>query len=128
MDNMGLESTPQPQPQPYYDDKPRWWTDGVQDSWNKVRAQVLQDWETVVQGSQQLDRQLAEDALALGHGARVAYHRIENWGRDLESRLQQDWKQMQQAVGRKWEDVRDAVKLGWERAKGATKSRPRGFC
>jgi len=121
MHDTSLESTP---PQSHHTDKPRWWTQSVEDSWNKVKAQVLQEWEKLVAGSKQLDRRLAEEALAFGHGARAGYHRIEIWGRDLESRLQQDWKEMSRNVERKWEDVRDAVKLGWERARGATKTDP----
>ena len=121
MPDTSLESTPQ---QSHHCDMPRWWSDSVEDSWNKVKVQVLQEWEKVVDGSKQLDRRLAEEALALGHGARAGYRKLEFWGRDLESRLQQDWKGMTRAAGRRWEDVRDAVKLGWERARSATRPNP----
>ena len=99
-------------------DKPHWWTDSLEESWSKVKAQVMEEWKRLVEGGKTLDHHIAEEALAFGHGARAAYNKLESWSKELEARLQADWKDMARAAERKWEDVREAVKLGWERAKG----------
>ncbi len=101
--------------------KPRWWTDTLEESWNKVKAQVMDEWQRMVARGKQLDNLLAEEALAFGHGARATYEKMEVWSKELEARLQADWKELAQAAERRWEDVRDAVKLGWERATRASK-------
>lgn len=72
--------------------KPKWWTKSFESSWNKVKAEAIADWDKMVDVEKQLQRGVAEEAIAFGHGARDAYQKMQVWGGDLEDKLKADGK------------------------------------
>ena len=97
--------------------KPKWWNESFQSSWDKVKAQVLADWDKVVGAEKKLERGITEEAIAFGHGARQAYQKMAVWGGELEEGLKTDWKETGHDAEVAWDKVSAAVKHGWERAK-----------
>lgn len=99
--------------------KPSWWNDSLETSWEKVRAHMLAEWNKAVEGKQKLEHQIAEEALAFGHGAREAYPKLLAWTGELEDKLKADWKRTHKNASETWEQVQNAVKHGWEATKRA---------
>ena len=95
--------------------KPSWWTEGFESSWNKAKAETLADWHTFASAEKKLEESVAEQALALGHGARGAYEKLAVWSGELEETLKADWSGTGHEAEHAWEKVRSAVKHGWER-------------
>lgn len=104
--------------------KPKWWTDGMQASWDKVKLETVADWKKISAGEKKVETRIDEGALAFGHGAREAYHQIQVWGGELETKLKADWKETAGDAGYAWDKVSAAVERGWERAAAAVKSAP----
>lgn len=96
--------------------RPTWWTERVESSWRQAKTETLAEWAQILGGEKKLEQQVAEQALALGHGARAGYDDVMTWGGDLEEKLRADWKATGQDAEHAWETVQTAVKLGWERA------------
>ena len=106
--------------------KPSWWTEHVEGSWNKVKVEALADWKKVVASEKKIENKVDEQALAFGHGAREAYHKLEHWSGELENKLKADWKETTTEAESAWDKVSTTVKHGWERAVGtATVSVPK---
>ena len=95
--------------------KPKWWTDSLETSWNGVKAEAIAGWDKVVGTQRKLDKGIAEEAIAFGHGARQVYQKIEVWGSELEDKLKADWKEAGGDAERAWDKVSAAVRHGWER-------------
>lgn len=96
--------------------KPSWWTDGFEASWSQVRSETLADWGKVASAENRLEQDLAEQALAFGHGSREAYASLKDWTDELVATLKTDWKAAGHEAENSWEQVSAAVKHGWERA------------
>jgi len=101
--------------------KPAWWTDSLETSWNKVKAEAIHDWDKLVDGEEKLEHSIDHEAIAFGYGARQAFHEFQAWSRHLEDRLQADWKETGHDANRAWDKVSGAAKHGWERASGPGK-------
>lgn len=104
--------------------KPKWWTDGLEASWDKAKAETIAGWKQVVAGEKKVATELDEGALAFGHGARKVYQEIKSWGSDLEEKLKTDWKATAATAEKTWDQVSAAVKHGWERGVDAVKAEP----
>ena len=104
--------------------KPKWWTDGIEASWNKMKADTIAEWNKVVASEKRTATQLDEGAIAFGHGARKVYHEIKAWGSDLEDKLKVDWKETAVDAEQAWDKVKSAVKHGWERTVDAVAAVP----
>jgi hypothetical protein len=100
--------------------KPAWWTDSLETSWGKVKAEVIQGWEKIVQGDKKLAQRVDAEAMAFGYGAHHAYRDFQVWGDKLEAMLRADWKETGHDAECAWTRVSAAVKHGWERAAGTT--------
>lgn len=96
--------------------KPQWWTEPPEASWERVKAEVVEDWHKVKGVGVRLEHKVADGAIAFGHAARRAYRSIKAWGKDLESELESDWRQSTRDGDSTWEKVKGAVKHGWESA------------
>lgn len=107
------------------DKKPSWWNDKVAASWDKAKATALREWEKLNAATSReklapLKTQIAERAMAFGHGARVHAERgmakaIE-WSDTLEKELSEEWTKLGNKGEAAWEKVRDTVKTQWQRA------------
>lgn len=113
----------QPTPNPPRKHLPRWWTESVETSWNRVKAEALDEWDQLEAYEKKLEREIAEEAIAFGHGGCETYDKLYEWGGDLEDKLKADWADSHEAA-LAWESVRDAVKHGWQRARKAVKPTP----
>lgn len=102
---------------------PRWWTESLETSWNRVKTEAVAEWAQLGEHEKTLEHQIAEEAIAFGHGACETYDKLSVWGDDLENKLEADWKDSHEAA-HAWESVRDAVKHGWQRAKKAVQRTP----
>jgi hypothetical protein len=119
---------------------PKWWNQEHETGWNRVKAAFKRDWDQTKHdfGGNQPDmnqnvddtvKQAAgkqpvpprgqptyeevEDAYRFGYGARSQYgKKYTNWNNDLESQLEQDWRESQS--DRDWRTYRDSVRRGWE--------------
>jgi hypothetical protein len=101
--------------------KPKWWTDNVETSWNKVKVEAIADWKKVVATEKGVERKVDEQAIAFGHGAREAYDQVKTWGGELEATLKADWVQTMADAEHAWDGVSRAVKHGWDRAVAVVK-------
>lgn len=104
--------------------KPKWWSDGIEASWEKVKVATVADWKKVVAGEKRVETKIDEGALAFGYGARKAYHQLEVWGGELETKLKADWKETVVDAEHAWDKVSGAVQHGWEQAFESTRSDP----
>lgn len=104
--------------------RPEWWTDENELSWRGVKESLFQNWDRMVEESRKLERRLTEEAMAVGHGARRAYQKAEQWGEELESHLRRDWKAVSREADDTWDKVKDAVKHGWENTRPVVKAPP----
>ena len=95
---------------------PRWWTDSIETSWRRARAEAIADWNRTIEAEQNIQHRLIESALAFGHGAREQYMHLGVWASELEDRLRADWKETGHEAEVAWESVRAAVQHAWERA------------
>ena len=102
---------------------PRWWTESLESSWARVKTEAVADWKKGVGVENKLENDLAEEAMAFGHGARSAYQKFSAWGGELEETLKADWKKGHSGEGA-WEKVHDAVRHGWKCASDAIKGTP----
>ncbi|MCW5804366.1 MAG: hypothetical protein KIT31_18485 [Deltaproteobacteria bacterium] len=107
------------------DKKPSWWNDKVAASWDKAKATALREWEklnaaTTREKLAPLKAQIAERAMAFGHGARVHAERgmakAAAWSDALEKELSEEWSKLGNKGEAAWEKVRDTVKAQWQRA------------
>jgi hypothetical protein len=96
-------------------EKPHWWSNIHDLSWGKVKAAMVEDWHKLAGGMQKLEKNVAESAIQLGHGAREVYKKFGTWGSELEAALKKDWEATHKDASQAWEKVRDAVKHGWEK-------------
>jgi hypothetical protein len=97
--------------------RPHWWTDRIDTSWEKAKADVMKAWRSTKRVGRALEDAAAEEAVAFGHGARQVYPAVREWSADLAQMLELDWKETRRGVQHGWEDVKDAVRHGWESAK-----------
>ena len=107
------------------DKKPSWWNDKVAESWDKVKGTALKEWEKLNAATSReklapMKAQVAERAMAFGHGARLHAERgmakaIE-WSDTLEKELSEEWTKLGNQGEAAWEKVRDTVKAQWQRA------------
>jgi len=104
--------------------KPAWWTDSLETSWGKVKAEATQGWEKIVQGDKKLAQRVDEEAMAFGYGARQAYRDVQVWGEKLEAMLRADWKETGHDAECTWARVSAAVRHGWERTAVAGQPTP----
>ena len=102
--------------------KPAWWTDSLETSWSKVKAEAIQDFHKVAQCENNLEHRINAEALAFGHGAREWYHKLQVWSHELEDLLKADWKETGHRAECAWEKVRAAVRHGFEHAGRAARS------
>jgi len=100
---------------------PAWWTDGLQTSWSKVRADTVRDWRELADGGE-VGNSADEAALAFGYGARQFYTKLQMWGGALEDTLKADWKETGHEAACAWDRVHAAVKQGWESGGGQAKA------
>jgi hypothetical protein len=59
-----------------------------------------------------------EPALRYGYGAALQHTQYNDWDTHLESRLRDDWTNLDH--GRSWEEVKEHVRMGWNRARSAS--------
>jgi hypothetical protein len=88
----------------------------VEASWNRVKEEAIADWKKVVATEKRAERNVDEQAIAFGHGAREAYGQVKTWGGELEAKLKADWLQTTADAEHAWDGVSRAVKHGWDRA------------
>jgi len=108
---------------PKHQDRPNWWNDKVESSWNSAKKEAVADWDRLVGAEKKVTNEIAEDAMAFGHGARSAYDKFQAWGNDLEKKLEEDWTGLGKGSDASWDKVRAAVQHQWQRAAGTTESR-----
>ena len=101
--------------------QPKWWTEGNETHWLETKKALLADWEKVAVAEKKLQQDVAEHAIAFGHGARENFEKLQHWGAELETKLAHDWSESHFAA-HAWDTVRDAVKHGWARASDAVKA------
>jgi hypothetical protein len=99
---------------------PAWWTDSLETSWGKVKAEAIHDWEKVIAGETKLMQRVDADAIAFGYGAHQAYRDFQVWGDSLETMLRADWKETGHDAECAWTSIKTAVRHGWDRAAGTT--------
>lgn len=97
-------------------DRPKWWTQQLESSWQHIREAVTQQVQKIEGVTKKWEDRLTEEALAFGHGARQRFQRFRVWEAALEEQLKAEWQQLK-GKNVKWESVRDAVKHAWEHAK-----------
>jgi hypothetical protein len=95
--------------------QPKWWSPETEASWQKVKNAVVGEWHKVADGAKKIEKVVAEQAIAFGHGARDAYGRMGTWSADVEKKLKADWESTRHEAGETWDKVRDAVKHGWDK-------------
>jgi hypothetical protein len=98
------------------ENKPSWWSSAHELSWSKARAAAVEQWQKVTEGTNKLEKGVAERAIALGHGARDVYAKTGPWTSDVEAKLKADWERTQKDATNTWEKVRDAVKHGFDKS------------
>ena len=110
-------------------EKPKWWSKVQDVSWDQVKGKLTTEWQKLSVDAQRLGKDVSENAIAFGHGARAAYGKAEVkageladkasakadvWSDEVEKRLKVDWEQTHKDAGVAWDKVREAVKHGWE--------------
>lgn len=107
------------------DKKPSWWNDKVAASWDKAKATAVREWEKLNAATSReklapLKAQIAERAMAFGHGARMHAERgmakAIVWTDEVEKELSAEWTKLGNKGEAAWEKVRDTVKEQWQRA------------
>ena len=96
---------------------PHWWTASHQQSWDKLKSTMVDEWSKVASAAGKLEKSVAEQALKFGHGANDAYKSAGVWSKEVEAKLKADWEKTHQDATLTWEKVRDAVKHGFEKTK-----------
>jgi hypothetical protein len=96
--------------------KASWWNDRIAASWEKAKASAVAEWEKVTADTKELEKAVVERALALGHGARSVFSRVEVWTDQIERELRKEWEQIGNDGAAAWAKVRDTVKHEWQRA------------
>jgi hypothetical protein len=94
--------------------KPHWWSAVHDLSWDKVKTAAVADWDKVSAGASKLQKSVAEQAIAFGHGAQDVYGKTGPWTSEVEAKLKADWEQTHKDAANGWAAVRDAVKHGYE--------------
>ncbi len=94
--------------------KPHWWSAVHDLSWDKVKSEAVSNWEKISAGAGKLQKSVAENAIAFGHGAKDIYGKTGPWSDEVEAKLKADWEQTHKDAVDGWATVRDAVKHGYE--------------
>lgn len=98
---------------------PHWWTAAHQQSWDKLKGAVVDEWSKVAGAADKLEQSVAEHALKFGHGAHDVYESAGAWSKEVEAKLKVDWEKTHQDAANTWDKVRDAVKHGFEKSNKA---------
>jgi hypothetical protein len=93
---------------------PLWWSDQLQDAWNRSRDAALDDWHV---HSTPVGAAIVELALAFGHGARSAYPHQTSWDAVC-PQLRTDWIRLSHVGPAAWDRVVDVIRHEWLRAAG----------
>lgn len=90
----------------------RWWTDALTETWAAARDGLLRGWAVVPGAGRPLTLDHAEEAMAMGYGARGSYA-FDTWEGELETILKREW-QSNGPVDCSWERAAPAIRHGWE--------------
>lgn len=90
----------------------RWWTDAMAEAWAVARGNLLRGWPLETPGERPLTPEHAEEAMAMGFGARRA-HAYDAWGAELEALLKREW-QSNGPVDCSWARAAPTIRHGWE--------------
>jgi hypothetical protein len=96
---------------------PQWWSDQIQDAWNRSRHLALDHWRVEGNHSIPIDAAVVEQALAFGHGARSAYPHQTSWDA-VRPQLRTDWIGLRHLGQAAWDRVSDVIRHEWLRAAG----------
>lgn len=105
--------------------KPSWWSDNIAASWNKAKATAVYEWQKLNSATTKdkvaaLRADIAEKAMAFGHGARVhasaGAAKVTQWTDQLEKELSEEWTRLGHDGEAAWTKVRDTVKAQWNKA------------
>jgi len=106
--------------------KPHWWSSTHDVSWSKLKGAIVDEWHKAAAGAGKLEKNVAERAIAFGHGAQEVYGKASahagQWTSEIEAKLKADWEQTHKDATNTWDKVRDAVKHGFEKTAGDKKA------
>ena len=106
--------------------KPSWWNDKIAASWDKAKATAVAEWAKLNERTVNIEKKVAERAMAFGHGARVNFDKLSAWTDEVEKELAEEWERLGNDGEAAWSKVRETVKAQWQRAASAMQSKPSG--
>jgi hypothetical protein len=93
----------------------RWWNEALDADWTAARRRALSALQFSAGAQAPLPEDLAEDALALGFGARTMFPDLPAWEGVLAATLQREWVE-NGPMDCPWARVSLVVRRGWEHA------------
>ena len=88
-----------------------------------VPATAVAEWAKLNERTVNIEKKVAERAMAFGHGARVKFDQLSAWTDEVEKDLAEEWARLGNDGEAAWTKVRETVKQQWQRASSAVQSK-----